>query len=63
MWTPNMQTSLCTCATRSECLTIEPRSDGRDLLAIKVKSEVFTEKERPSCCEELQKICIDYLYK
>ena len=24
----------------------EPRSDKRDLLAIKVKSEIFTEKER-----------------
>ena len=35
---------------------IEPRSDKRDLLAIKVKSEIFTEKERPSCCEQLQKI-------
>ena len=36
--------------------TNEPRSDKRDLLAIKVKSEMFTEKERPSCCEHLQKI-------
>ena len=35
---------------------IEPRSDRRDLLAIKVKSEIFTENERPSCCEQLQKI-------
>ena len=35
---------------------IEPRSDRRDLLAIKVKSEIFTEKVRPSCCEQLQKI-------
>ena len=34
----------------------EPRSDKRDLLAIKVKSEILTEKERPSCCEQLQKI-------
>ena len=34
----------------------EPRSDKRDLLAIKVKSEIITEKERPSCCEQLQKI-------
>ena len=34
----------------------EPRSDKRDLLAIKVKSEIFKEKERPSCCEQLQKI-------
>ena len=34
----------------------EPRSDKRDLLAIKVKSEIFTEKERPSHCEHLQKI-------
>ena len=32
---------------------IEPRSDNRDLLAIKVKSEIFTETERPSCCEQL----------
>ena len=34
----------------------EPRSDKRDLLAIKIKSETLTEKERPSCCEQLQKI-------
>ena len=34
----------------------EPRSDRRDLLAIKVNSEIFTEKERLSCCEQLQKI-------
>ena len=34
----------------------EPRSDRRDLLAVKVKSEIFTEKERPSCCEQFQKI-------
>ena len=34
----------------------EPRSDKRDLLTIKVKSEISTEKERPSCCEQLQKI-------
>ena len=34
----------------------EPRYDKRDLLAIKVKSEIFTEKERPSCCEQIQKI-------
>ena len=34
----------------------EPRSGKRDLLAIKVKSEILTEKERPSCCEQLQKI-------
>ena len=26
----------------------EPRSDKRGLLAIKVKSEIFIEKERPS---------------
>ena len=32
----------------------EPRSEKRDLLAI--KSEIFTEKEIPSCCEHLQKI-------
>ena len=30
----------------------EPRSDKRVLLAIKVKSEIFTEKERPSCCDQ-----------
>ena len=36
--------------------TIEPRSDKRDLLAIKVKNEIFIEKERPSCCKQLQKI-------
>ena len=36
--------------------TFEPRSDRRDLLAIKVKSEIFTEKEKASCCEQLQKI-------
>ena len=36
-------------------ITNELRSDNRDLLAIKVKSEIFTEKERPSCCEQLQK--------
>ena len=34
----------------------EPRSDKRDLLAIKVKSDIFTEKERSYCCEQLQKI-------
>ena len=34
----------------------EPRSDKMDLLAIKSKSEIFTEKERPSYCEQLQKI-------
>ena len=44
-------------------LLYEPRSDKRDLLAIKVKSEIFTEKERPSCCEQLQKILSDFLYK
>ena len=32
-----------------------PRSDKRDLMAIKVKSEIFTEKERPSYCEQLLK--------
>ena len=30
---------------------IGPRSDKRDLMAIKVKSEIFTEKEGPSYCE------------
>ena len=44
-------------------IIFEPRSDKKDLLAIKVKSEIFTEKERPSCCEQLQKIWRDYLYK
>ena len=34
----------------------EPRSDRKDLLAIKEKREIFTEKERPSCCEQLQTI-------
>ena len=34
----------------------EPRSDRTDLLATKVNSEIFTEKERPSYCEQLQKI-------
>ena len=29
----------------------ETRSDRRDLLATKVNSEIFTEKERPSYCE------------
>ena len=43
--------------------TYEPRSDRRDLLAIKFKNEIFTEKERPSCCEQLQEIWRDYLYK
>ena len=41
----------------STCLGVlhnEPRSDRRGFLAIKVKSEIFTEKERPSCCEQLQ---------
>ena len=33
----------------------EPRSERRDLLAIKVQSEIFTEKERAGCCEQLQK--------
>ena len=41
----------------------EPRSDRRDLLAIKVKSEIFTEKEKSSCCDQLQKIWRDYRYK
>ena len=35
--------------------TYEPRSDRRDLLAIKVQIEIFTEKERAGCCEKLQK--------
>ena len=43
--------------------TYEPRSDKRDLLAIKVQSEILTEKERAGCCEQLQKIWRDYLFK
>ena len=45
--------------------TFKPRSDKRDFLAIKVKSEIFTEKDRLSYCEQLQKIIISlyYLYK
>ena len=31
------------------CIVYEPRSDRRDLLAIKVQSEIFTEKERAGC--------------
>ena len=43
--------------------TIEQRSDKRDLLAIKFKSEIFTVKERPRCCEQLQKIIVlKYLF-
>ena len=34
----------------------EPRSDRRDLLATKVNSQIFTEEERPSNCEQLPKI-------
>ena len=34
----------------------ESRFDRRDLLAIKAKSEILTKKERPSCCEQIQKI-------
>ena len=41
----------------------DPRSDRRDLLAIEVESEIFTDKVRPSCCEQLQKIWKDYLNK
>ena len=47
----------------SSPIIIETRSDRRDFLAIKVKSEIFTEKERPNCCEQFQKIWRDYLYK
>ena len=32
------------------------RSDKRDLMAIKVKSNSFTRKERPPYCEQLLKI-------
>ena len=45
----------CLCFIQ-QIYVIEPRSDKRDLLAIKVKSEIITEKERPSCYEQLQKI-------
>ena len=34
----------------------EPKSDRRDLLATKVNNKIFTKKERPSYCEQLQKI-------
>ena len=40
-----------------------PRSDKRDLMAIKVKSGIFTEIERPSYLEQLLKIFRDCLYK
>ena len=33
-----------------------PRTDKRDLMAIKVKSNIFTQKERPTYCEQLMKI-------
>ena len=33
-----------------------PRSDKRDLMAIKVKSNIFTQKERQPYCEHLLKI-------
>ena len=35
--------------------TDEPRSDRRDLLAMKVKRQIFTEKIRCGC-EQIQKI-------
>ena len=35
---------------------IGPRSDKRDLMALKVKSGIFTEKERPSYHKQLLKI-------
>ena len=35
-----------------KALIYEPRSDIRDLLAIKFKSEIFTGKERPNYCEQ-----------
>ena len=34
----------------------EPRSDKRDLLTIKGESDIFTEKERHSCCEQHRKL-------
>ena len=36
--------------------TYGPRSDKRDLMAIKVKGNSFTQKERPTYCEQLLKI-------
>ena len=33
-----------------------PRSDKRDLMAIKVKSAIFTERERLGYCEQFLKI-------
>ena len=43
-------------ATTHQGIIIEPRSERRDLLATNVNSELFTEKERPRFCEQLQKI-------
>ena len=37
-------------------LTYGQRSDKRYLMAIKVKSVIFTQKERPTYCEQLLKI-------
>ena len=41
---------------KTEYKAYEPRSDRRDHLAIKVRSEIFAEKVRSSCCEQLHKI-------
>ena len=41
----------------------EPRSDKRDLLAVKVKSEIFTEKERLAVVNNYRKFEENYLYK
>ena len=43
--------------------TFGPGSDKRDLMAIKVKSGIFREKERTSYREQLLKFWRDYLYK
>ena len=54
----DMRSVVPECAQNEECdflIMYKPKSDKRDLLAIKVKSEIFTEKGRPSCCEQLQK--------
>ena len=43
-------------AAENQAHIYEPRSNKKDLLAIKDKSEIFTEKGSSSCCEQLQKI-------
>ena len=42
--------------TKSLQLVYEPGSERWDLLAIKVEGEIFKDKVRPSCGEQLQKI-------